>query len=138
MSTINRKNLLLNILILFTVASFCLIGIKGEHINGFMVVLLLANAVEGNFFYGILPLIGVMGMMISITPKNKKFLFALSFFCQFIPVYLDLVLHYRQAFSYASYYLPFALYIVLAITCFLIMIFGEAKKPDLANELFQD
>ena len=132
------RDIFLSILIILAVVSYCLIRAEGEHIRLHLIVLLIANALVGNFFFGILPVVGTAGMMVSVTLKNRGVIFFLSFLCQFIPVYLDLFLYNKKAFTYATYYVPFIVYVILSITCFLLIIFEKTEKPDLAEELLKD
>ena len=105
----------INVFIFLTVIAYCTIILTGDHIGGPLILLSVGALLEGELFYGVVPVLGIIGMFVTIGLKRKVIIFICSILCQIIPVIIDVYRENQDDIKNAEFYAPASLYICFAI-----------------------
>jgi len=128
-----NKNRGIDVLIALNLLSYSLIYLGGGDSNGYLIYFIVGNASILDFLYGILPMVGILGMVLCLGIKTKLIVYFISFFFQLLPLYFDILLHDRNTIKYRSFFIPAACYLIfIGMGFYLLLKDGKQKtKPNL-------
>ena len=131
--TQNILHSLINIVLIAMLFCYSFMEFNGSTLNGYCIEFIFWNAATGDIFYGIFPLLGIIGILTSIAIREKKIIYTISFLLLTIPLLIDILLYDKVAMHYQEFYLPLILNLMASIFCFY-MIFNkstnQSKKYD--------
>jgi hypothetical protein len=117
-----KLRMIVNCCILVMIVSYSLVYFDGGDLNGFLIALLLGNALLGDLLFGIVPIIGMVGSFVAVYSVRRFVIFAVSFALMTFPLLIDVILYDRVVIENLSFWLPLLFYVSAGILSFLFLI----------------
>jgi hypothetical protein len=94
-----KAPLTINFIILGTIVSYLLIAIRGEHLGGPLGLFLFMNLFSKEIFYGLIPVIGIVFLIIAMFINIKRALYIRAILCLYTCLILYSIIAIRNRAS---------------------------------------